>query len=225
MTRPTIGYTSHKDQFDILQYAIFFSIWISGGKPVKLSYDEQIIEKIDGLVIAGGSDLYPELYGAKPKPGYKYDRLRDELEMKWLRKADTDNIPVLAICRGAQFMNVARGGSLHMDIAKVYEAAKYPSHPVALLFFRKWIGIEPQSLLYDLLDGPHEKVNSLHEQAIDRVGEGLIISARESNGIVQAIEDPERTFFLGVQFHPELLIYRGKYRGLFKALIKAASAG
>jgi putative glutamine amidotransferase len=80
-------------------------------------------------------------------------------------------------------------------------------------------------LLRQILGRDRARVNSLHKQSIDQVGSGLKVSACEDNGVVQAIEDPDHRFYLGVQFHPELLIYRGLYRGLFKALVEAARAG
>lgn len=221
--RPRIGYTTRNHPFNILIWLIALSIRIAGGKPVRLypnnpRYDAQI----DGLVIGGGTDLYPALFKNAPKQNYKYDRERDELEVNWLKRAEDDNLPVLGICRGAQLMNVARGGTLHIDVSKVYENAKYPTKTIAQIFFRKNINVERDSLLERILKTQSVRVNSMHSQAVDEVGKGLIISAKEDNGVVQAIEDPDKDFFLGVQFHPEALIHSRMFRHIFKELNNAA---
>jgi putative glutamine amidotransferase len=223
MARPRIGYTTQNYSFDALKWLIALSIWVTGGTPVRLTpnnprYDEQI----DGLVIGGGIDLYPALYNLDPKPNYKYDQARDELEINWLRHAEEQDIPVLGICRGAQLMNVVRGGTLHVDVAKVYENAKYPSSTLSRIFFRKDMNIECGSLLERILKTQRIAVNSMHVQAVDEVGKDLVISAREDNGVVQAVEDPDKAFFLGVQFHPEALIHNKIFRGCFAALRQAA---
>lgn len=225
MSKPRIGYTTRNFSLDPLQWAISLAIRIAGGRPVRLSpqspwYDEDI----EGLIIGGGTDLYPALYKIDPKPNYKYDHMRDDLEITWLDRAEKEKIPVLGICRGAQLMNVRRGGTLHVDVSKAYENAKYPTNIIARIFFRKFINIERGSFLEQVLNTRHVRVNSMHVQAIDKVGSGLEVSAKENNGVVQVIEDPDRDFFLGVQFHPEALIYKRKFRSIFKFFVKCAKA-
>lgn len=219
--KPKIGYTTRNFSIDPLQWAIDISIRICGGKPVRLTPgNSKKPNKIDGLIIGGGTDLYPALYNLDPKPNYKYDRDRDDMEIEWLKIAEKQKIPVLGICRGAQLLNVTRGGTLHVDVSKIYENAKYPSSLFANVFFRKKINITVGSLLHNLLDTTQTSINSMHKQAIDTVGKNLIISAKENNGIVQAIEDPHHPYFLGIQFHPETLIYRKEIRNIFKRLIE-----
>jgi len=226
MPKPKIGYTTRNFFPDVLHLAIDLAIRLAGGKPVRLYPKEPGYDQaIDGLVIGGGTDLYPALYETDPKPDYQYDQARDEMEMHWLDKAEQKNLPILGICRGAQMMNVRRGGSLHVDVSKVYEDAKYPSHLLANIFFRKTIFLEQDTLLQRLLKTRQTRVNSMHKQAIDRLGNNLVISAKEKNGIVQAIEDPARDFFIGVQFHPEVLIYQSRFRKLFQRLIETAKTG
>lgn len=224
MSKPRIGYTTRDGVRNLLQLAIHFSISICGGKAVRLQpkspkYDESI----DGLIIGGGTDLYPALYKGLPKQNYRYDQARDEMEIKWLDQAEEAGLPILGICRGAQLINVRRGGSLHVDVSKAYEDAQYPSHLLAKIFYRKAIDLQPDSLLRRLLGTQQAEVNSMHSQAIDALGEGLKVSAQERNGVVQAVEDPACDFYIGVQFHPEVLIYQERFRAIFKSLILAAS--
>lgn len=221
--RPLIGYTGGYKSMNTLQFMIFISILLRGGRPLKLRHDKAHYDKnLDGLIIGGGTDVDPQLYKCDRLENYLYDHPRDEMELAWLKTAEDKNIPVLGICRGAQLMNVARGGSLYMDLEKVYENAKYPSGLMAQIFYRKRMLVKKATLLHSLLRSDSMRVNSLHKQAINKVGQGLIISGEENNGVVQAVEDPSRPFFLGVQFHPELLIYAIQYRRIFKRLIMAA---
>ena len=225
MLKPTIGYTTRDGMLNLLQLSICFSIWLAGGRPLRLKpstprYDETI----DGLVIGGGTDLYPALYEGLPKQNYKYDQARDEMEITWLKKAEQSDVPVLGICRGAQLINIQRGGSLHVDVGKAYEDAQYPSHFLAKVFFRKMIFLESNSVLQKCLGQDKARVNSMHTQAIDRLGESLKVSSKEKNGVVQSIEDASREFFIGVQFHPEVLIYRRRFRRIFRQMITAASS-
>jgi putative glutamine amidotransferase len=222
--RPLIGITKPEARpLNLPYYALWFSVWLAGGKPIVLTPGKPVMpEHIDGLLLGGGTDIFPGLFMKEPKAGYHYDHPRDKMEMKWLRLADDEKIPVLAICRGAQLMNVVRKGNLHMDIEKVYEKAVYPNHLLGYLFFRKQIHIQKDSILFDLFEKETAYVNSLHRQSIADVGEELEVTARETNGIVQAIERKGHPFYLGVQFHPELLIYRKVFRNLFRRFINTA---
>lgn len=223
MSKPKIGYTTRRFALDPLQWLIHLSIWIAGGVPVRLHPDAaRYSQPLDGLIIGGGTDLYPALYELDPKPHYAYDHDRDEMEIKWLAQAQESDLPTLGICRGAQLLNVTRGGTLHVDVAKLHAQSKYPTHWLAQMFFRKEIEVEASSKLAAILSARTARVNSMHSQAIDKVGSDLIVTAREDNGVIQAIEDPDKSFCMGVQFHPEALLYRRKFRNIFKALVKAA---
>jgi putative glutamine amidotransferase len=226
MSKPRIAYTTRNFSLDPLQWLIDISIRVAGGVPVRVSprrpkYDQEI----DGLIIGGGTDLYPALHKLAPKPNYKYDPPRDELEMTWLKRAEAETLPVLGICRGAQLLNVMRGGTLHVDVAKAYEDAKYPANIIARIFFRKLMNVEEDSLLQNIFKTHRIAVNSMHNQAIDKVGRGLVVSAHEDNGVVQAVEDRGKAFYLGVQFHPEALIYKRVFRQLFKRFVEVARDG
>lgn len=224
--RPTIGITTPVDADRLALLFLVMSVRLAGGKPVrlhaKLPYREL---EVDGLLLGGGSDIFPELYQAKAKEGGRYDRQRDELEVYWLKLAREKGLPVLAICRGAQMMNVVHGGSLHMDVHLAYENAHYPSGPIASAFYRKRVNLRAGSRFRELMGVDRLLVNSIHKQAIARLGDHLEAVAQERNGVVQAIEDPTRPFYLGVQFHPEFLIYRKLFRRIFRTLVECARSG
>jgi putative glutamine amidotransferase len=146
------------------------------------------------------------------------DPSRDTLEIALIVRAVEEGAPVLGICRGAQLLNVCFGGTLHRDLSSFYE-----EHPARWTPFpRKRIVIAPHSRLRDVLDTTQCLVNSLHRQAVDRLGTGIHISAQEPNCVVQAIEYPDHPFLIGVQWHPEYLPQRPEQRRLFHALVRAA---
>lgn len=221
--RPIIGYTTRNGIMNPLHWLTAVGIFCAGGRPIRLKpIKPRLDSHIDGLIIGGGTDLYPAHYKGDPKPDYIYDQSRDAMEIKWLNIAEDHKLPVLGICRGAQLMNVIRGGTLHIDVSKIYKRANYPSGLLANIFFRKDISVVIASKLYTVLNTNETRVNSMHKQAIDKVGKGLKISAKEENGVVQAIEDKTKPFFVGVQFHPEALIYDQRFRNIFKRLVSAS---
>ena len=219
--KPLIGFTSSTNHYDLLHKFTRFAIWLAGGRAVRLHSKKPNYDlELDGLVVSGGTDLHPSRFRETAKPKYIYDEKRDELEFAWIDKADKADIPILAICRGAQVLNVARGGSLHMNVAKVYEKAKYPGSLIARVFYRKTMHIADETLLRSVLKTDKCDVNSMHVQSVDRLGDNLVISGQEKNGVVQGIEDPYKKFVLGVQFHPEVLIYQKRFRNLFSFFIE-----
>lgn len=224
MSRPVIAITKPHRKDNWAFRAVALAVRLGGGEPIALTPSEQRKRtKINGIVFGGGDDIFPMLYDGIPKQGHVYDRERDALEISAAEQATQDDIPALGICRGAQLMNVVRGGALHADVAAEYEDAAYPNGVWGKAFYRKCIQIRPGSMLASAIDSDATHVNSLHKQAIKRIGENLTATAEERNGVIQAIEDCRLTFFLGVQFHPELLVYRSDMRAIFEKLVECAA--
>ncbi|MEQ9314261.1 MAG: gamma-glutamyl-gamma-aminobutyrate hydrolase family protein, partial [Henriciella sp.] len=172
---------------------------------------------LDALIIGGGDDIGAELYRGEVSVDVRIDPARDRLEQKLLREALRRGLPVLGICRGAQMINVVRGGALHEDIFKVYESAPR----MRTVLPRKSVEIVAGSRLHRILRLTRCRVNALHHQSVSRLGSGLAIVARDDHGIVQAIEESAKRFLLGVQWHPEMLVLSRSQQRLFRALIAA----
>lgn len=220
--RPFIGITKPVRGDLWAWWAMKLAVWLAGGHPVKVTAKAaRDPQTIDGLIFGGGSDVYPKHYEGTPKPGYRYDLARGDMEASWAATARRHDLPALGVCRGAQMLNVFAGGTLHNDLTG-YDKAVSSNGLLEPLFLRKPIEVRKGSHLAEVIGSGRVCVNAIHKQAIERVGAGLRVVAREPNGIVQAVEDPTRRFWIGVQFHPELMLYRKPFRDLFKALVEAA---
>jgi len=223
-SRPLIGVTK-PDRGDLGAFwAVRVALLLAGARSLALTATapgETLT--LDGLVLAGGVDVHPSLFQTAPMADRPYDHARETMELVWLRRAWASDLPTLGICRGAQLMNVAAGGTLHLDLARTFPQTRYPSHWLEQIHFRKRVLLEPGSLLAAIAGGDEMRVNSIHSQAADRPGRGLRASAHETNGSIQAIEDPSRRFWLGVQFHPEFLIHHRQCRRIFRAFAAAAA--
>jgi gamma-glutamyl-gamma-aminobutyrate hydrolase PuuD len=183
----------------------------------------ETLRGFDGLLLIGGEDLAAEVSGASAEHiGEGASVERDRWEIALLKAALAGDLPVLAICRGMQLLNVAFGGSLHGDIAGLS-----PQHPPVsadrdeALAFRHRVTFEPGSLVSRAYGSAAKDVNSLHHQAVDRVGAGLAVSGRSADGTVEAMELPGARWCLGVQWHPELLPDDPQERGLFDEFARA----
>jgi putative glutamine amidotransferase len=193
----------------------------AGGRPVLIppSADgvEETLGAVDGLVFSGGSDLDPELYDEEP-----HDETsgvvpeRDRAELALLEAALGRDMPVLAVCRGSQVFNVARGGDLVQHLPEVVGDDKHKHTPGT--FADHDVTLEPGTRLAELL-GDRAAVKSHHHQGFGRVGEGLRVAAHAEDGTIEAVEDPSHRFALGVLWHPEA----GQDRKLFEELVGAAA--
>ncbi len=173
-----------------------------GVEPVRISPGDNIgLDQVDGLLLTGGTDLNPALYGQPPRPETEApDDPRDAMESALLRQALDRDMPVLAICRGLQLLNVAHGGTLvqHLPNTPKHERRdterRDPVHEVV---------IAPGSRLAGVLERETAAVNSRHHQAVDRVGAGLSVAGRDEEGLVEALERSDKRFVVAVQWHPE----------------------
>lgn len=210
------------------------------------------LEKINGLILGGGADIHPSRYKEELLRTIKQesrragkinlrflvaiglwlarkilavkssratnDPERDELEFRLLKEAASRGMPVLGICRGGQLINVFWGGSLYQDIQSFYVEAPQ----LRTIRSRKLIHIEAGTTLSRILEKPQVKVNSLHDQCVKELGRDLRVAARESNGVIQAIEHRHLPFVVGVQWHPEFLPLNREQRRVFHHFVEAA---
>ena len=210
-TRPLIAVTGPSKRLRTAWWATRTMLKLQGLRAVYLTSRSAFpSEPVHGIIIGGGNDIEPEHYGENKHPDRPYDPERDIFEMTMIRRAMEDNIPMLGICRGAQLINVVFGGSLHLDIR---DQRKHTSNRNALRPI-KWVELDHASRLHRHLRLGKIKVNSLHRQAIDQLGNGLTVIGRDADGFVQAVEG-NFGFLLGVQWHPEYLPYVKSQRRLF----------
>ena len=190
---------------------------------------EHVIASVDGLVLTGGGDVQPSLYGATAHPTIELaEEGRDEYEIALVRLATEADLPVLAICRGLQVLNVARGGTLVQDISDQVGTAVIHRVPTPRDATAHEISLRRGSLLERVLnESTHgtgtRGVNSRHHQAVKEIGADLIVTATAPDGVVEAAEDPRRRFLIGVQWHPENFCRTGEFRQLFEGFIRAVA--
>jgi gamma-glutamyl-gamma-aminobutyrate hydrolase PuuD len=192
----------------------------AGGRPLLVPPSEEGIDEtldaLDALIFSGGSDLSPEKYGQEPHPEtYGVVPERDDAELALLKAALERDLPVLAICRGSQVLNVALGGDLLQHLPEVVGDEKHKHTPGA--YADHDVSIEPGTRIGKLL-GEQTPVKSHHHQGFGRLGSGLVETARAEDGTIEAVEDPSRRFTLGVLWHPEA----GEDLKLFEELVNEA---
>jgi len=187
---------------------------------------------LDGLLLTGGGDIDPAKYGEAPhatmspaEPG------RDDFELGLVKLARERQMPILAICRGIQVLNVACGGTLVQDIASQVPGAMshrldVPPHQPMEFAHEVWIDKDSQlsRILRERLNDDACDVNSRHHQAIRQLAPGFIVSATAPDGVIEAIEDPNARFCVGVQWHPENFFRTGEFRPLFEGFLEACAA-
>ena len=191
------------------------------------------LDGISGLLLTGGEDIAPSRYG---EPAHEsvvdIDERRDEFELALIAEARRLDLPIFAICRGIQVLNVACGGTLVQDIPSQVPGAlehsfKVPPHEPYSLAHEMWL--DKDTLLAKLMrerlsDADSCEVNSRHHQAIKAVAPGFQVSATAPDGVIEAIEDPSSRFCLGVQWHPENFWRTGEFRPLFEGFLEAAQS-
>ncbi len=214
---PVIGMTTYLQQaqtgvWDVrasfLPQIYFTGVNLAGGialllppQPVDDAIADRVLDRVDGLVITGGPDVDPARYGQEPHPSTnKPDRERDDWEFALLAGALRRGIPVLGVCRGAQVLNTALGGTLHQHLPDVIGHTHHQKGNA--VFGTSAVRTVPGTKLAGLI-GETSDAQCYHHQAIDRIGDGLVVSARDTDGVIEAVELPGDGFVLGVQWHPE----------------------
>jgi putative glutamine amidotransferase len=230
--RPLIGITSYSEPevrwgawnvpAALIPLSYIRAVEAAGGRALIVPPSEEAIEEtldvLDGLVFSGGSDLDPELYGQDAHPETKDVREgRDRGELALLVAALARDLPILAVCRGSQVLNVARGGDLVQHLPEVVGHEQHKHTPG--VFGDHEIDVRPGSKVGELL-GERAPVKSHHHQGFGRIGDGLVESAWAEDGTLEAIEDPTQRFTVGVLWHPEA----GEDAALFRALVEEARA-
>lgn len=163
---------------------------------------EEYMARADGLVLTGGSDVDPALFGEEPEPGLGHvDIKRDEFEIALYRAARVRNLPILGICRGIQLINVAEGGSVVQDLGDT--GVQHDQRNIGPALSHS-VSLEPDSALARAFGRPRIRVNSFHHQAVNKIGSRLRAVGRSSDGVVEAIEGTEGGFLLAVEWHPEM---------------------
>ncbi len=187
----------------------------------------QVLREVDALIFTGGGDLDPALSGGRPHPSiYSIDAERDAFELELMRGALAGETPLLAVCRGMQVLNVARGGTLHPHMPDVYgEAIAHRTLPLAPV--EHPVELEPDSRLAKIYGTTKLEIASVHHQSVDRPGEGLRVVAWAPDGVTEALELEGCDGVLAVQWHPELQeAHEGSpQRRVFAELVALASRG
>ncbi|WP_428927392.1 gamma-glutamyl-gamma-aminobutyrate hydrolase family protein [Marinibacterium sp. SX1] len=221
MTRPIIGVTTSRRSGWRIFPLVDLNIRIAGGRGRRWGAGRPAdIDAVDGVIIGGGDDISPELYGGAPVIGVRLDPARDALERRLAEEALARNIPILGICRGAQMLNVALGGTLDQDAWQTFGRES----EIRTILPRRRIDVLDDTHLARIAGQADMDVNALHSQAVNRLGDGLRVSARDENGMIQAVERIRDPFAIGVQWHPEHLFYARRQRAIFRALVVAARA-
>lgn len=197
-----------------------------GGIPLCFAtFDEKLVEKIDGLLLTGGFDIDPKYFGEQPHPmlGLVTEK-RDEDEMQLVKSCLEKNIPILGICRGIQMINVYFGGNLYQHIDAQFKTTIQHQQKGERSKATHMVVVEKDSKLFSILEKESFSVNSLHHQGIRFVGKGLKPVAKAEDGLIEAVELEEYPFCIAVQWHPEELAKVGDIPSLklFRAFIESA---
>ena len=224
--QPIIGVTRCSRLDDYLA-----SVERSGARARVLEVSESpraVIDTIDGVLLTGGGDVDPVFYGQERHPStYDAEPGRDEFEIDLARRALEADLPVLAICRGSQVLNVAAGGTLVQDIPSALKTDLTHSLELPKDCVAHDIHIVSNTRLHAAMGGAVDAssachVNSRHHQSVGTLGRSLVASATAPDGVIEGIEAPEARFCVGVQWHPENFWRTGEFRPLFDAFVAAA---
>lgn len=249
--KPVVGVTGPNNGGMAAWWMTYLALLRAGARPLRITPSRTVDKsQLDGLVIGGGTDVEPKHYGQEPAPetegekhnkyrirdwlisallfilrllsqqkqAQSYDPQRDSMEKTLIEYALGRGMPVLGICRGAQLLNIVTGGSLHQNITEFYSEEPH----VRSLLPRKRIVLESDTKIVSLIQDGTRFVNALHNQSINQLGEGMIVTARDMAGVVQAIEHSDYDFVIGVQWHPEYLPQIQSQQRIFAGLVACA---
>lgn len=229
--RPVIGITTYAQQASwgvwnlpaaLIPLDYVDAVERAGGRPVLIPPSEQgvaeTLETLDGIVFSGGADIDPSLYGAEPHPETDVPQTRrDAGELALLTAALERDMPTLAICRGFQLLNIARGGDLVQHLPEEVASDEHKQLPG--VFTQHPVEMKDGTRLASMV-GARSDVTSHHHQGIGRLGDGLVEAAWAGDGTLEGVEDPSQRFVVGVQWHPEA----GEDAALFTNLVEEARA-
>lgn len=232
MTKPIIGIGSdilatpgRRDR--VFAYTAYIeSLRRAGAVPVLIPPQPEnaadLVESLDGIVLAGGDDCDPAVYGEEPHPSVEpMDPRRQENDLMLARTARDRGIPTLGICLGVQIMNIVAGGRIIQDIdSQVGTSIEHASVPEDRA--RHDVKIVDGTRLASILGARTLEVNSSHHQAIRSAGQGLRVTAQAPDGIIEGLEDPKHPFYVGVQWHPEDMPGEESATTIFRAFVEAA---
>jgi putative glutamine amidotransferase len=233
MKRPVIGITVDRVNArpDLYESPFYYAAAVerAGGVPVLLAFRTdvslvpQIVDLLDGLLLSGGDDPDPSIWGEEWHPrAVPTDPARTKFELALLGEVEKRRLPALGICFGSQLMNIYRGGTLHQFLPDLERTGavehrrveeKWGAHPVEL---------RPGSIVAEMLGRTGVLTNSAHKQAVRELGRGLRIIGTAPDGVVEGVEDPSLPLFLGVQWHPERLVDEVEHMALFRLLVEKA---
>lgn len=239
MARPLIGISTQRYDSDSRHtrdvcgksFAYIQAVSRAGGLPVLIPLGlpdhvlRELFARLDGVLLSGGGDIHPDRFGGGSHPRvHEIDPDRDRTEIALAQWAGGEGKPFLGICRGAQVINVAFGGKLHLDIeAELPNALKhdyYPDYPYDHLAHP--IAVAEDSLLARIVGTPIVQVNSMHHQSVRDAAPKLLVTARAPDGVIEALELPGHPFGLGVQWHPEQLPDHPEMQRLFRAFVASS---
>lgn len=203
----------------IAQRLISLALRIHGVRPYYIRPGSRVdVSLLDGLVLSGGTHVHPGRFGQEPQVSARYDKARDTTDQLLLQQAEAIGIPVLGICRGAQFINIFHGGSLCQNVTPLRENTRHRP----LLLPLQTVRLVASSRLGKLMRAPVIGANRIHSQTIKKLGKNLRVVAVDNDLFVQAIESTRGQWLMGLQWHPEYLLYHSGHRRIFGEFVKTA---
>lgn len=234
--RPLIGVTASTEMqngyvWRLQREQYMIAVQKAGGIPVMLPYiqteaeADELLSRLDGLLLSGGEDVDPYYFGEEPLPGQgEIVPERDITELLLARRALAHNLPVLAICRGEQVLAVAMGGSLYQDIPSQVKGAFKHSQKAPRWYATHSLHIRPGTKLAAMLGAGSVRVNSFHHQAVKSLPKGFTITAEAEDGMIEAYESDNHRFVVAVQWHPEAMVERADtFLPLFTGFVSEAA--